>query len=119
MLWGYSDTLIDLIGRYLYLYLYFIHLIGRYLYLCLYFIHLIGRYLYLYFVHLIGRMLDPQSELRPSATEILAYSEEKDLVDYERTQDNYEAQTLSCLFNQHSEPNNPPYPMSFESEESM
>ena len=76
-------------------------------------------YLYLYLIHLIGRMLDPQSELRPSATEILAYSEEKDLVDYERTQDNYEAQTLSCLFNQHSEPNNPPYPMSFESEESM
>ena len=76
-------------------------------------------YLYLYLIHLIGRMLDPQSELRPSATEILAYSEEKDLVDYERTQDNYEAQTLSWIFNQPSEPNNPPFPMSFESEESM
>ena len=63
-------------------------------------------------------MLDPQSELRPSATEILAYSEEKDLVDYERTQENFEAETLSWIFNQNSEPNNPPFPMQFESEES-
>ena len=75
-------------------------------------------YLYLYLIHLIGRMLDPQSELRPSATEILAYSEEKDLVDYERSQENFEAETLSWIFNQHSEPNNPPFPTQFKSEES-